>query len=236
MISEPQSLFLVGIFFIVLGLTKSFVVRRGSLHIPPGPTGLLFVGNLYQIPKREPWVFFKNLSKNFGEIFSLNILGHTIIVVNSLEAVDTLFVKRSPKYANKPVRKMAQLTGLAATIPFMDTGSLFNQARKQFNLDIGSRPLSKYYGDLEDASLRLIEDLATDLRCERLEEHIDRTHGLLFLKIAVGYNGLRHGDDPVSSRIRQLATFAAKTLVEHIRVWTAFPSSASSLAGFPVPG
>ena len=38
-----------------------------SKHLPPGPPGLPLVGNLFDIPKTDQWVYFYEQSKKYGE-------------------------------------------------------------------------------------------------------------------------------------------------------------------------
>ncbi|OBZ74966.1 O-methylsterigmatocystin oxidoreductase [Grifola frondosa] len=180
------------------------------MHSPPGPTGLPFLGNLLQIPTDQPWVYFSDLSKKYGEIVQLSVLGQTLIILNSFEAADALFIKSANKYANKPVRSMADLSGFNATLPFMDPCPAFNSAREQFHAELGPHPMTKYHPDLESASQRFVQWLASNLSCQKLEEGIDRSLGQLFLRVATGYRA--HDDDPILSRINGVANFAAHIL------------------------
>lgn len=40
-----------------------------GLPLPPGPKGLPLVGNLFQLPQKEPWVEYDRLSKRYGVFY-----------------------------------------------------------------------------------------------------------------------------------------------------------------------
>ncbi|KAI0935585.1 hypothetical protein AcV5_003970 [Taiwanofungus camphoratus] len=151
------------------------------------------------------------LIKFTGDVFCIRVLGHVIILINSFEAADTLLNKRSIRYSSKPRRRMGELAGLTATLPFMDPGPLFQNARRHFHRELSARALSQYYPDLERASKLLVQNLASDLKCERVEEHIDRSLGVLFMKVSSGY-AIKDDDAVILASIRQLAKFASEIL------------------------
>ena len=44
-----------------------------------------------------------------GEISSIRILGHTLIVLNAFDPADAIFNKRSNRYYHNPRRRMGEL-------------------------------------------------------------------------------------------------------------------------------
>ena len=54
---------------------------------------------------------------------------------------------------------------LTMTLPFMNTGDIFSNARKQFHLGIGPSAVGQYHSDYEEGSRRFMRQLADDLEC-----------------------------------------------------------------------
>ena len=52
----------------VLSLLDYYVDTASRFrNMPPGPSGLPFIGNQYQTPAREPWRKFEELNSQYGE-------------------------------------------------------------------------------------------------------------------------------------------------------------------------
>ncbi|KAI0727629.1 cytochrome P450 [Fomitopsis betulina] len=201
------------IFLLVLVLAGSiwlFLIRTDE-RLPPGPRGRPVLGQYGQIPSSGPWQFFRDLGRTYGPVSSIHVLGHPVIVFNSFGPADALFNKRSNKYSFKPRRRMGELSGLVATLPFMDSGPMFNHARKMFRQELSPRSLATYYADIERGARTLTTAFVANPDPARLEQIIDRTLGTLFMKVSSGYvvNG---DDDAVLKPIKQLADFAADIL------------------------
>ena len=59
-------------------------------------------------------------------------------------------------------------------MPFMEPGSAFAQARRHFHNELGSRPIQKYYADLELSARALVRGLADDPDCLQLEKSLEQ--------------------------------------------------------------
>ena len=56
--------------FFVLTHIRSLVGWRARLRgrrLPPGPTPLPIVGNLFQVSKYKPWICYRDLCTKYGE-------------------------------------------------------------------------------------------------------------------------------------------------------------------------
>ncbi|KAL5478269.1 hypothetical protein ACEPAI_2453 [Sanghuangporus weigelae] len=91
----------VGLLCIVLitFALKSFALRR---KMPPGPSGIPFIGNRHQMPARKPWRKFEQLNKIYGPVVSLFFGSTPIIVLGTAQAAWDLLEKRSDKYSSRP--------------------------------------------------------------------------------------------------------------------------------------
>lgn len=49
--------------FIVFSIVK----KRHQSRLPPGPKGVPFLGNIYDVPAKEQWLTYARWSKEYGE-------------------------------------------------------------------------------------------------------------------------------------------------------------------------
>ncbi|KAI0659807.1 cytochrome P450 [Cubamyces menziesii] len=87
--------------FIVFVIQR-FIRKRYRKILPPGPRGLPLLGNIYDIPQTAPWVTYRDLTAKYGDVIAIRLLGHPVIVLNSLAAVNDLLEKRSAIYSDRP--------------------------------------------------------------------------------------------------------------------------------------
>ncbi|KAI8996229.1 cytochrome P450 [Trametes punicea] len=205
-----------------------------SKHLPPGPPGLPIIGNLMQIPSTEQWVYFYKLSKKYGDVNTLHVLNTTIIVLNSHESIDALFNKRVEQYSSKPPRRMANLSDLTMTLPFMDPGEDFSTARKQFHMELGQSAVHAYDTEYEQSSRRFLQTLANDLEGKELTKVIDDSLGHIFLKVSTGYEP--KPTDTILAQMNNLAHFAANVLGDKYQQLDIFPWLCSLPTWAPVAG
>ncbi|KAJ7243050.1 cytochrome P450 [Mycena rebaudengoi] len=151
--------------------------RRSDL--PPGPRGLPLIGNMLDIPN------LKN-----SDIISLNLIGGTVIVLNSLSAATELLDNRSAIYSDRCISSISNnsslLIGFDWHVAFMRYGQRwkgdFNRQQRLFH-----RPL-----ELEAARVLLQRLLDTPVK---FEKHLRHMAGMIILSTAYGIDILE-SDDP----------------------------------------
>ena len=121
--------------------------KRSSAPLPPGPKKLPVLGNLFNMPRIQPYVAYKALSKQLGmvptytsslllvylmgslgsDVIHIGVPGKNIIVLDSLTAATDLLEKRSSIYSNR-LAAMNMTTGHRPNILHLQT-CLHNDAR-----------------------------------------------------------------------------------------------------------
>jgi hypothetical protein len=103
---------------------RQLLGAQSSLPLPPRPKGLPVLGNLLDLAGDEVYVKCRDWSRQFGMLLSLaaafrahlcisfstagddtitlNVLGNTMVVLNSAKAVSDIFDKRGSNYSDRP--------------------------------------------------------------------------------------------------------------------------------------
>ena len=93
----------LGFLFIAWLLPKMRAKRhKRQNEVPPGPTGLPVVGNLFDIPTEKAWIKYTEWGKKYGPVAYAESLGIRILVLNNHAAACELMEKRSSKYSGRP--------------------------------------------------------------------------------------------------------------------------------------
>ena len=107
------------------------------------------------------------------------------------------------------------------TLPFMDPGDIFSNARKQFHLGCGPSAVGQYNSDYEAASRDFMRVLSSDLECKNLDKNIDASLGHVFLKVSTGYDG--EDTESILKQMNDLAHFAADVLGDKYQIFDILP-------------
>ncbi|XP_040263277.1 cytochrome P450 2D14-like [Bufo bufo] len=98
-----SNVFLLGISIIALLFLLDFMKSRNNgPRFPPGPKGLPFLGNLLQLDFRHPTKSFYQMSKKFGNVFSLQYFWKKMVVLNGYEVMKEALINRSEEIADRP--------------------------------------------------------------------------------------------------------------------------------------
>lgn len=87
---------------VVLLLTVLYLRPNRYAKLPPGPPGIPVLGNLLQLPKHFAFLKFHEWSKQYGPIFSVNLAGQRVVVVNSVKTAADVLDRLSAHTSNRP--------------------------------------------------------------------------------------------------------------------------------------
>ncbi|KAJ3916252.1 hypothetical protein F5877DRAFT_69207 [Lentinula edodes] len=88
----------------LIAVTGGYLLHsRRKLPLPPGPKGLPIIGNALNYPTKTPWVKYAEWSREYGsDVVYAKIFNTSMVILNSEEAINDLFVKRSTIYSDRP--------------------------------------------------------------------------------------------------------------------------------------
>ena len=84
--------------------------------LPRGPRGLPLVGNAFQV---DPTGLHKTLAKwaeTYGGVFTINLLGQNIVVLNSNEAIYEALVLKEDDFSGRPPSFRGEVRLLFSTL------------------------------------------------------------------------------------------------------------------------
>lgn len=90
---------LVVVFAIITLLLKWLFRQR---NLPPGPYGLPLLGSLLLMKTGKPTEVFRRLRRQYGDVFSVQLGGRLVVVINGYENIRDAFVKRADDFSDRP--------------------------------------------------------------------------------------------------------------------------------------
>ncbi|EJD37712.1 cytochrome P450 [Auricularia subglabra TFB-10046 SS5] len=159
------------------------LLKRRSPRLPPGPPRKFLIGNLYDIPTHYEWLEYEKISKQYGDIISLEALGQRIIVMSNDEDVKELFTTRGSIYAGRARGTMAQMVGDGVVM--MQPGKEFRTIRRLMSTFMGPQAV-KHITEVQETAirevlLRLMREPQDPLR------PLQRMFGAIVLRLSFGY-------------------------------------------------
>ncbi|KAJ4299036.1 hypothetical protein N0V90_004280 [Kalmusia sp. IMI 367209] len=70
--------------------------------LPPGPKGIPFFGNMFQMPPYHQGPWAQQTAQKYGEMFTIKIASQTWVFLNSARVTADLLEKRSAIYSSRP--------------------------------------------------------------------------------------------------------------------------------------
>ncbi|CAL1709871.1 unnamed protein product [Somion occarium] len=190
---------LSSIITITITLINGYRTRR---LMPPSPPGLPLLGNVFQLPQFQ-WHRFTEWKAQYGDLFSLNLAGQPVIVVNSIDVATDLFDKRSTIYSDRPPFIMASeiLTG-GIFIAFSKYGELWRKLRRAAHEGFNVRACEDYQPLQEKESARLVNHMLEEP--DNWDDHLKRSAASTVLCATYGWLPLGKEGDPLVETINNL--------------------------------
>ncbi|SJL18707.1 related to cytochrome P450 CYP2 subfamily [Armillaria ostoyae] len=178
--------------FVLYRLSLSIFRRR--LPLPPGPKRLPFIGNLWNVPRTvdHPWRTYAKWATTYSDIFYLDIPGNPTVVINSAQAAEDLFEKRSGNYSDRPDFTMMKLAGWDFNLGFMRYSNRWRTHRRMFHQYFQPRAVPAYYPVQLKATSVLLKQLLKSP--DAFAHHIRHHAGSIIMKTVYGYDVDPNGD------------------------------------------
>lgn len=187
----------------VLAFAVSWFTKRPKGPFPPGPKGIPFFGNVFQLPHSFTWFKFTEWGEQYGPIVGLNMAGQPMVVLNTGKVCADLMDRRSVIYSDRPRFIMASeiLTG-GMLVGFANYGAVWRRLRKAAHLGLHLRAAEAYYPIEEREAAILVQDLLRDPGS--WDGHIRRSIASTMFNVVYNGESLATKDDPTVAKINAL--------------------------------
>ncbi|KZV85276.1 cytochrome P450 [Exidia glandulosa HHB12029] len=128
----------------------------------PGPY-VPFFGNALEIPTQYTWRYFAKLSEKYGPMIRLTIAGGEMLVLNKLEDIDEILVKRSGNYSSrKPLIYAGKYRSGDKRLVLLPYGPLLKKQRAAFFQMLNAKMVGGYEHIQERGTMKLLAKLTGD--------------------------------------------------------------------------
>ncbi|KZT01367.1 cytochrome P450 [Laetiporus sulphureus 93-53] len=125
--------------------------RPARQKLPPGPKGIPFFGNMFQLPVAKQYRKLREWALQYGDIYYFRIGPLPVVVLNSAEAADELFINRSQNFSSRiPPHVAHDIVSDGQAMAFLPYGAEWKAARRALQNSLGPGP---------SKALRVIQEL-----------------------------------------------------------------------------
>ena len=75
---------------------------RKRTRLPPGPRGLPYLGNIFDLDPNAPQITLTAWARKYGDIYTIHLLGNDIVVLSGDDVIREAVVTNSDAYAGRP--------------------------------------------------------------------------------------------------------------------------------------
>ncbi|KAE9392498.1 cytochrome P450 [Gymnopus androsaceus JB14] len=160
-----------------------------------GSKRLPIIGNALDYPTETPWVKYAEWSREYdSDVIYAKIFNTSLVILNSEEAINDLFVKRSAMYSDRPHHIMVnELMGWSRNLPSMAYGDDWRTGRRLFHQEFSLNASKRFRPHMRVATRELLRRLLDDP--ENFVKHFRHLSGYISMDIAYGMKP-KPEDDP----------------------------------------
>ncbi|KAJ7511587.1 cytochrome P450 [Mycena galericulata] len=166
--------------------------RRASL--PPGPPGDPLIGHLLRMPATDSALKFHEWSKTYGEVMYLEVLGRSMIILDSYQTAVDLLDKKGAIYSDRPKFTLYRLLGWNPSLTFLQYGKQFNKQR-QMHQSYLSRQKVQTFKPIQTQEARTLVRNLIESSTDKYEKYLSRFATGIITQIVAGHR-INSDDDP----------------------------------------
>ncbi|KAF8314228.1 cytochrome P450 [Clavulina sp. PMI_390] len=214
---------MVAVIFLALAILVRFrgVARRRNFL--PGPSGIPWIGQALEIPTLHTHLYYTQLQKTYGDIYTLTALGQKLIILNTYEVCFDVLAKQGAIHCDRPPNPyITRFLGLEYGVALMNANNDWREGRRLFQMTLN-----------KDASrMHFAEDIAFQARSYVLRgiehnqdnnnEFLDAALHKIFLQSTYGI--ALGNDDPLLQTALEATEIASKSLLPTKHLVNLFPN------------
>ncbi|KAJ6559762.1 cytochrome P450 [Mycena capillaripes] len=185
-----------------LGLLLVLQKKRRASILPPGPPGDPLVGHLLRMPSTDSALVFHQWAKTYGDVMRLEVLGRTMIILDSYQAAVDLLEKRGAIYSDRPKFTLYELLGWKPNLAFLAYGKQFNKHRAMHQSYLNRHKVEEFKPFQTQEARTLVQNL--------FAEPLDRFATGIITQIVAGHR-ITSNDDPYLRMSKMVVEALSKT-------------------------
>ncbi|KAL4246392.1 cytochrome P450 family protein [Abortiporus biennis] len=171
--------------FVLLYIRAS---RRSKFPYPPGPRGIPFFRNLFDIPSEDGHVVYAEWAKKYDtDVTYINVFGQHLIIVNTFDAAVELMIRRSAKTSDRSssfmLNDMIDFGNWGAA--FVRFGSRLKDYRRVAQATFNPNAVKKFHEIETNATRDLLKRLHH--RPDSFVQDIRHMAGRIILRVSYGF-------------------------------------------------
>ncbi|KAG0708511.1 cytochrome P450 [Suillus ampliporus] len=198
--------------------------RTASPHrknLPPGPTPIPFLGNIFDIKVDAPWISYTEMRETYGDIVYTRALNMEIIVLNSEEVADELLEKRSRVYSDRLYIATSDLFGWEWVSSLARYGAKFRIHRRLYHQVFRSEAALTYRPRQLQKAYKMLKLILQDPT--HYAGHFEVFSASVVMSVVYDYNITSHNDSVLNAMKRATDLMIRVATPERAALFGAFP-------------